>query len=49
MSFETTLILVKALSSKTVAVSETATGASFTAVTVMVKVPVEVSVPSDTI
>ena len=48
MSFEITST-INEVSSSTIAVSETATGASFTAVTVIVNVPVEVSVPSDTI
>ena len=47
MSFTITSILDKAASSKTVAVSSTATGASFTAVTVIVKVPTSVNTPSD--
>ena len=49
MSFEITLMLVIAASSSTLAVSAIATGASFTAVTVIVNAPVEVSIPSDTI
>ena len=50
MSFEITSILVKALSSNTVAVSAIATGASFTAVTVMVNIPVvSESSPSETV
>ena len=50
VSFETTSILVIAASSVTVAISAIVTGASFTAVTVMVNVPViSESSPSDTV
>ena len=49
MSFVITSILVNEASSATVAVSATATGASFSGVTVIVNVPSSVSVPSDTV
>ena len=49
MSFVITSILVNEASSATVAVSATATGASFPGVTVIVNVPSSVSVPSDTV
>ena len=50
MSFVITSILVNEASSATVAVSATATGASFSGVTVIVNVPVaSESVPSDTV
>ena len=50
VSFDITLVLVKGESSFIVIESSTATGASFTEFTVMVKVPVlSVSEPSETL
>ena len=49
VSFVRTLPVTEATSSAAVALSETATGASLTAVTESVSVEVEVAVPSDSV